>query len=290
MDNLRELNHAASGSPIGRLIPILLVFAGLIGLYYLYQYLFGLRTATPYTLIAKKQKADIDPSAPIVIRGDQLPPLFEGGEFTFSTWIYVNNWSYRSGYAKSIVLIGGRSFDVLRIYLGGSKPRLHVRLHTKGSGEVPRGNSSGAPIATQDASDLSVATRNSVFGLMQTDQTLWDSSVGCDMPEIELQRWVNIVVCVNGKTVDVYLDGKLARACVLPVPFRVDPSYSATLLKYGGFGGDISTTIMYDSALHPEAVYRNYISGPEPISSFGDWLTSFFTVGVNVSVDSTSTR
>jgi hypothetical protein len=103
------------------------------------------------------------------------------------------------------------------------------------------------------------------------------SSSLCDLPDIELQRWVNITVAVNGKTIDVYLDGKLARSCVLPSLFKVDAGgYTANLLDYGGFGGSISTTIMYDTALGPDAIYKNYMAGPEPITSIQQWFSSFF--------------
>jgi hypothetical protein len=119
-----------------------------------------------------------------------------------------------------------------------------------------------------------------------SQSSLLDSSAGCDLPEIELQRWVNISIAVNGKTVDVYIDGKLTRSCILPNFFKVDGSgYSANLLMHGGFGGQISTTMMYDSALHPEAIYKNYIAGPEPITNLGDWLMSIFSFNVNVTVD-----
>jgi hypothetical protein len=110
------------------------------------------------------------------------------------------------------------------------------------------------------------------------------SSSGCDLPEIDLQRWVNLVVSVNGKTVDVYLDGKLSRSCVLPNYFKVDSSYSGYLLWNGGFGGQIANTIMYDAAVNPEMVYRNYIAGPDQITGFSQWFTSFFDTGVDVTV------
>jgi hypothetical protein len=271
-----------SSSPVSKLIPVLIFFAGLIGLYYLYQYLFGPRTGNSYVLLSKTQDANIDPVKPITITSNNLPVLYEGGEFTVSTWLYINNWSYRSGFNKSIISIGGPNFDTIRIYLGGTKPKLSVRLHTR-----ERGSSVPTNTQVQTSDSLERATLNSVFNILQTDSGLLDSSSLCDLPEIELQRWVNVTVAVNGKTVDVYLDGKLSRSCVLPSFFKVDAGgYSANLLGYGGFGGKISTTTMYDAALNPEQVYKNYIAGPEPVTNFVDWLKSFFTVGVNISVDS----
>ena len=123
------------------------------------------------------------------------------------------------------------------------------------------------------------------FETRQTDSGLLDVSTMCDLPEVQLQRWVNIAVAVNGKTVDVYMDGKLSRSCVLPTFYKVDAGgYAASLLAYGGFGGQISTTTMYDAALNPEAVYKNYMAGPEPILTIGDWFSATFAPGVSVSV------
>jgi hypothetical protein len=280
------MEAANNSSPIGRVIPVLLIFAGLVGLYYLYQYLFGPKSTNAYTLVSTSQAAHIDTSKPITITSNNLPVLYEGGEFTISTWIYVNNWSYRQGFNKSIISIGGPNFDTIRIYLGGYKPKLSVRLQTKDNSgmnnTVPSGTTS---TGMNQVDSLDKATQNAVFNILQTDTGLLDSSPMCDLPEIDLQRWVNISVAVNGKTVDVYYDGKLARSCVLPSFFKVDAGgYSANLLAYGGFGGEISTTTMYDSALNPEQVYKNYMAGPEPITNLFAWFSSFFTPGITVSV------
>ena len=272
-------NQNNSGSPVARAIPVIIFFVGLLGIYYLYQYLFGPTTGNRYTLLSEQKNADVDPSKPISIPTDKLPPLYEGGEFTVSTWIYVSNWNYRANRYKSIFRLGGPGFDTIRIYLGGTKPKLHVRIHTK-----EQGNTTTSPPGEVS---LEKETRDALFTQLQTDSGMLDSgSPMCDLPEIDLQRWVNLTVTVNGRTVDVYMDGKLVRSCVLPSFYKVDAGgYSAELLSYGGFGGYIASTSMYDAALNPEAVYRNYIAGPEPITSIGDWIRSIFKFGVNVSVE-----
>ena len=268
-----------SSSPMVRMIPALMVFIGLIGLYYLYQYLFGFRSLNTFDLITKTQSAKVGDNDFIKLTSDKLPGLYEGGEFTVSTWFYVNNWSYRSGKNKCILRVGGSNFDTIRIYLGGMKPKLNVRIHTK--------DSSSTSTTDQSQGDaLTTQTLNATFNTMQSEMSLIDSPSGCDLPEVDLQRWVNLVVAVNGKVADIYLDGKLARSCVLPSHFKVDSSYSAYVIPFGGFGGEISTTVMYDMALNPEMIYKNYIAGPEPITTFGQMISSFFTFGINVSIDS----
>jgi len=289
-------------SALTRLTPVVLIFVGLLGLYYLYQYLFGPKTDNAYPLITATQSAQVDVTKPISFSTTQLAPLFEGGEFTVSTWIYISNWTYRSGFNKSILRIGGQTFDTLRIYLGAHKPKLYVRLHTHDdnasvTGANGTGTGTGTTTATgvstgtgprttgADPDSLVVATRNMTYNLMQMESGLLDNSHTCDLPEVPLQRWVNIAVAVNGKTVDVYMDGKLARSCVLANPFKVDAKgYVGNALEYGGFGGQISTMTMYDAALNPEMVYKNYMAGPEPITTIGGLLGSMFAPNVKISL------
>jgi hypothetical protein len=245
----------------------IIVILGLVGLYYLYQYLFGGATQSPTSLLGAKQSAS--PPQPIIIPASSMPPLYEGGEFTISMWIYIQNWSVRNNFNKYILGIGGKSQDTIQIYLGPQQPTVHV--HVNSSGGLAKGSAT--------ANNMSTKAHAQVFERMQTGADLAgaDDSNGCDLPAIDLQRWVNLVVCVNSKTVDVYIDGKLARSCVLPSFYRVDGGgYQATLLNYGGFGGYISTVNMYGVALGPDTIYHNYMAGPQPITNFLDYLKSFF--------------
>lgn len=272
MESNRNNSNNSSNSPIVKMIPVLVIFAGLLGLYYLYQYLFGPKMNNAYQLITATQDANVPVDKPIKFQPTALAPLYEGGEFTISTWIYIANWSLLPGQNKSIITIGGTnvatSFDTIRIYLGAYTPKLYVKLDTHDS------NSTGS-VTGPTLNKLPFSTRTPVFTGPSAVDTA-DSDI-CNIPELPMQRWVNISVAVNAKVVDVYVDGKLSRSCVLPSTFKVDPSgYEAILLGYGGFGGKISTTTMYDIALNPEMVYKNYMAGPEPITSIGGWFSSFF--------------
>jgi hypothetical protein len=246
----------------------IVVIFGLVGLYYLYQYLFGGATLSATTLIGTKQSAS--PPQPTIIPASGMPALYEGGEFTISMWVYVQNWAVRNGFNKHILSIGGKTQDTIQIYLGPQQPTLQVRVNSSGGG-AGKGQTSTNNMATK--------AHAQVFERMQTgaDLASTDDSNGCDLPAIDLQRWVNLVVCVNSKTVDVYIDGKLARSCVLPSFYRVDGGgYQATLLNYGGFGGYVSTVSMYGVALGPDTIYHSYMAGPQPITNFMDYLKSFF--------------
>ena len=131
------MEAANNSSPIGRIIPVLLVFFGLIALYYLYQYLFGPRSSNAYSLLFKTQAANTDPSQPIVITSDKLPSLYEGGEFTVSAWIYITNWSYRAGFNKSILSVGGPNFDILYASVHDKVYKRKVKIQGANNFEKP---------------------------------------------------------------------------------------------------------------------------------------------------------
>lgn len=283
-----EANQQAS-----KIIPIVIVVLGLVGLYYLYQYIFSGGLTSSTVLLGSKTNAQVDPGKTIVIPASNMPGLYEGGEFSISMWVYIQNWSYRMGRNKHILSIGGNNFDTLRVYLGANKPHLRVRLHTHTPGNVaPTAPTPSAPATTTSGAGadqsgllqtsaptdkLDAPTQHKQFTDIETDSGLLDSTPLCDLPEIDMQKWVQIVISVNGKTVDVYMDGKLARSCVLPTFFKVDKGgYNAKLLDYGGFGGYISGVSMYNYAQGPDQIYHAYMAGPDPITNFGDYLKSFF--------------
>ena len=261
------MNSASSSSTGTLLIQGILAILGLVGLYYLYMYLFGTTEAASVALIKGKQDATKLPM--ISIPSTSLPPLYTGGQFAISTWIYVNSINAISaGIPKSIIRIGGDTFDAMRIYLGGKGAQLKIKFDKGGATR----NLTNTPniFATTDLFQPAIED---------------EDSGTCDILQIDMQRWIHLVVSVNGKTCDVYMDGKLARSCVLPNYFSIPEIYSAKILDNGangkgGFGGAISTTTMYGKALTPDIVYQMYMASPEPITNFVTYLVSFFSPSV----------
>jgi hypothetical protein len=124
---------------------------------------------------------------------------------------------------------------------------------------------------------------NSIFQPTQvpSGQLLNDTMPMCDLPEVELQRWVCFGIVLNGRTVDVYLDGKLARSCVLPSFYTVNATgVNMKILQYGGFDGFLSNLYVHSVALNPEQMYRIYMNGPADIAATGflGWLGGLLNV------------
>lgn len=271
--------NAAIGATTGILgvvktVVIYLVVA--VALYYLYQYFYGASTGgqgvvllpgknnAQGTLTQSDGKTSLNP-----ISTSSLPGIYEGGQFSVEFWIYMSNWNVKLGKNKHIFSLGGQNFDTIRIYLAPFKSDLRVRVHTKETGQVTS--------ASRMSEDLPASNRQDTFNNLNVDSQLSESEPICDIADLDLQRWLHVVVTVSNRTVDTYLDGKLARSCVLPTFYKVDNNYMANILQYGGFGGYISNVTVYDYSLSPDVVYRNYMSGPGGSSgSIIDWLKSFF--------------
>jgi len=271
------MNAAAnSGIPgVGILVRIIFVILVLVALYYLYNYLFS--SAGLEGKIVLNTVTVAAPSSPIVIVGEKLPALYEGGEFSVNTWIYITDYSVNRGRNKHVFSIGGSSFTTLAVYLGAYKSSLSVRVHTRNGGgsSINIGGPSASP---SDASDtLTTEVVKSLFNSLQTDSSLIDNNRPCDVPNLELQKWLQLTICLNNKTCDVYLDGKLARSCVLPSFYKVDKvNLAMSLCSYGGFGGYISNTSVYNYALNPEQTWKLYMAGPGPQYGFVEWIKSLF--------------
>jgi hypothetical protein len=226
----------------------------LVALYYLYKWLFG-----PSGLEGKQALnsiKDARPDKPYITTAADLPAMYEGGEYAINAWVYVNDYSIRRGLNKHVFSLGGSSYLTLAVFLGPYKNTLSVRVHTKdaGNGVLAAGESPNPQNASDDLSMKSVQT---MFTSVQPDSGLLNGSRPCDIPSIDMQKWVQVTVCLNGKTVDVYMDGKLARSCILPATYKVDKSNMALrICEYNGFGGFVSNVSAYNYALNPEQIWR----------------------------------
>jgi len=113
---------------------------------------------------------------------------------------------------------------------------------------------------------------------MAMDDVLLTTPPPCDIPEIDLQRWTMITTVLSGRTIDVYIDGKLSRSCINKSYYKVDPTgVKMKLVDRGGFDGYIGNTTVGSYSMNPDEIYRAYQSGPQG-SSFNiiQWILSLF--------------
>ena len=310
------MNASNSGGvgAIKMIIGIVVIIIVLVALYFLYKYLFtssGLevKVANDAFVSAKTNATSfaVNTSYP------NIPIVYTGGEFTVSSWIYVSDWqNVNGGKPKHIFTLGkdiaglpdgttttttnsdgtttkcttsGTSTksgfadanaeatvneQTLVVYLDAYNNELHtaVSLTDNDASKVGSGRIMKSDVAGAFGPNGNIGTLKSKAGAK------------CSIKDVELQKWILFTFCMNNKVLDIYMDGKLARSCVLPSMYSVgsDPTkpMSLKMAGYGGFGGFIGRTVMTNYAMNPEEVWKLYMSGPGPEPSFWNSFKSLF--------------
>lgn len=278
-----------SGGLMSGFINLFIVIIGLVVLYYGFKFFYG--TASDNSVVVESGKL-------IANQGNKIytnqAPIYEGGEYSVSFWMYISGWKTKQGTRKHIMQIGGSNFATILIALGAFKNSLSVRVDTSPVAITDASGSHGAaghdisgynwgPIASGTSGIATTALSGgdiaAFFTPLSMDDGMAQTHPMCDIDEIDLQRWVHITVVLNGRTCDIYMDGKLNRSCVLPSFYRVDPTgQSVSVADRGGFDGYIGNIGTYNYALTPDAIYRTYMAGPTG-GSTDPWsyLTGLFT-------------
>jgi hypothetical protein len=282
--NMRSANGAPAGS--GLFTVIIIILAG-IALYYLYTFLTKDVASDKVVLVPGKHAANTVPE-----KLPKMPTPYDGGEYTFSTWLYVNSFNTNMNRRKHVFEIKGtNNYSTLLVALGAFKNTLVVRTHNKDVNEsfqsfqgavIPKVIRAEEGFAAAEApveGNLSAKNVETMFNAMTTEDSLSDPKTMCDLPEIDMQRWVMVTVVLSGRTIDVYLDGKLARSCVTKSYFKVDPTgVSPKISDHKGFDGYVSQMSVANYAMNPAEIYRMYIAGPEGATlDIVDWFKSLFS-------------
>jgi hypothetical protein len=257
-----------SGAMVQGITSLLVLVVGVVLLYYIYKYFFESQGTDSRSIITTAIPGN-PASSP---KPYEIPAVYEGGEYSITFWTYITAFKDQVGKSKHILELApntttGSPTSTLVVGLGPFNNKLMVRVNT---------NATGTERLTQ----------TNVQGIFQptrvpSGQLLNDTMPVCDLPEVELQRWVCFGIVLNGRTIDVYMDGKLARSCVLPSFYTVDVNgVSLKILQYGGFDGFLSNVYVHNGALNPDQIYRIYMNGPADTVSggFWGWIKSIFNV------------
>lgn len=165
------------------------------------------------------------------ISADQLSQS-NSSNYAYSVWFYIDDWSYRYGEPKIIL---GRLDNELEpspsIVLGAVENNLTI--HT-----------TVYPSSPSDSSSVTTGSTHS-----------------CNVANVPIQKWVNVIVSLYGRTLDVYIDGKLVRTCVLPGVAKIANNAPVYITPLGGFSGYTANVNYYNNALNPQEAYNIYRGG-----------------------------
>lgn len=215
----------------------------------------------PYTLqnIQNGTVASTINATSLATNGTSVP----SSNFAYSIWFYVNNWNYRYGEPK---VIFGRM---------GS-------MSSQGSGSVS--GVSGldpCPAVVLGAVENNIAVSLGCYpGIDQEPTTPGGTTVvkTCSVANIPIQKWVNLIVNVYGRSMDIYIDGKLVRTCLLPGVASVNNDANIYVTPNGGFEGWTSKFQYYPNSINPQEAWNIYTQG------YSNWLSMFNAYQLQISL------
>lgn len=166
--------------------------------------------------------------------------------FTYSIWIFIDDWNYRYGEAKVVFgrMVSGK---------GDKEPCPSVTLS-------PLQNNVLVSLAVYPGVDDALPENGDSF-IVHT----------CGIPNIPIQRWCNVLVSVYNRTMDLYLDGKLVRTCVLPGVAKIDATAPVYVTPNGGFSGWTAKFQYWPDSMDPQGAWNVYRRGYG-----GSWLGNLF--------------
>jgi hypothetical protein len=227
------------------------------------------------------------------IKANSLKNTNNSSNFTYSMWIFIDDWNYMFGNKKTVLSRNGGPDVIL-----GDKPNtLQVKIAYYATGDdatAPTGTINTSNCAANAANATACQACNNGFtcACANCDPALYaatynadgtpralnppcDEGAGagtggngttqttssCLIENIPIQKWVNVIISLYGSTLDTYLDGKLVRTCVLPGVPKIDNSADILVSPYGGFSGWTTTFKFWAYASNPQEAYNIYKDG-----------------------------
>ena len=150
--------------------------------------------------------------------------------------VYINDWNKRYGEEKVILRRGESGKESIKVSLGQTENNIDVSI-----------------LCFADGTDSTSANSTSANSNSQIHT--------CHINNVPLQKWVNLTISTYGKTLDIYLNGKLYRTCVLPNIPKVDVDGEIIITPDGGFSGWTTNFLYTSKPTNPQQAYNIYKKG-----------------------------
>ena len=154
----------------------------------------------------------------------------DGVEFTWSVWVFINNLNdSNSGTYKHIFSKGNSNLQENGLIYPNNAPGLYIAPNT-----------------------------NALVVMMNTFNVINEEIL---IPDIPINKWVNVIIRCQNTTLDVYINGTIARSINL-VGVPKQNFGDVYVAMNGGFDGYISNLWYYNYALGTAAIQRISNNGP----------------------------
>jgi hypothetical protein len=162
-----------------------------------------------------------------------------GIEFTWSTWIYINDLGSDSTKYKFVFNKGDLNFGANNITQVNNAPGLYI---------APSNGESAKLRIIMDTSDAA------------------NSNNYIDVDQIPIRKWVNVIIRLENTMIDVYINGTISGRLNLPLVPKQNYN-DINVCQGGGFSGNLSDLRYFDRALSVIEINNIYYWGPTLTSS-----------------------
>ena len=201
----------------------------------------------------------LDATSSSVVKGTSAPlSSGSGGAYGMQWWMFIKDWNYGYGKDKQVLARA----DPTNTQVLNPSVALHPTDNTMRITVSVFPDESGSSSKTQPAPAGHSGSTDDVFV--------------CEVPNLPLQDWFSVSMTVFGRNLDVYIDGKLVKSCLLPgVPKPA--SGDITMAGNGGFSGSLCGFTHYSRMLVPTDASSFYSAGTSCKSSTGPSTASAAT-------------
>ena len=194
--------------------------------------------------------------------------------YSMSLWMYVNDWTYRYGEEK---IIAARGFPINNtillpspsLTLGSIENQMIIRSSYYLPDGPPPSSATGAN-TTSNSPITPVMCGVGCNPIDESDQKLLQT-LGINMnnlgqsenviSNIPLQKWINVIVSVYGRSMDVYLDGKMVNTFVMPGISAVNKQAGLSITPFGGFSGYTTRMLYLPNSVNPQQAWNIFSDG-----------------------------
>jgi len=156
-----------------------------------------------------------------------------------------------------------------------------ITYYTDPNNNIPQPN--GKCNACDTIPDGCVLKNNCTDGGYSNNNSTFDSSTStassginkhtCTVKNVPIQKWVNVIVSFNNRTLDIYMNGKLVKTCYMPNVGKISASDDVVISPTGKtFSGMTSKFKFWNTSMDPQKAWYTYSDGFAP----GLGLASFF--------------